>query len=132
VYSDREALAWSLVVATKGLNSFINSLTLSEEYEQNFGDSLVPYQRRRILPQRSQGDLPFERMARYGESYLVQLRELGNDYSAKRSFMLPSRYRGLPPATLSKIGAGITYGLGGFFLLLALGVVLSWVGLISI
>lgn len=73
VYSDREKIAWSIVLATKGLPGFINDLLNSEEYLTNFGDSTVPYQRRRILPQRSQGDLPFERMARYGIDYRNKL-----------------------------------------------------------
>lgn len=132
VYGDRETLAWSVVLATKGLNQFIHDLIYSEEYEQNFGAHLVPHQRRRILPQRSQGELPFERMARYGEGHLAELQALGNDFSASRSFSLPVRYRGLPPATLRLIGAGITYGLGGFFLLIGLGVILSWFGWFSL
>jgi phycobilisome rod-core linker protein len=69
VYSDREKIAWSIILATKGLNGFIDELVGSDEYTENFGNSTVPYQRRRILPQRIQGELPFERMARYGEDY---------------------------------------------------------------
>jgi phycobilisome rod-core linker protein len=73
IYSDREKLAWSIVLATKGLQGFINDLLNSEEYQSNFGDDTVPYQRRRILPQRQQGELPFERMARYGTEYRDKL-----------------------------------------------------------
>lgn len=73
VYSDREKLAWSIVIATKGLNGFIDDLLNSDEYLDLFGDNIVPYQRRRILPQRNQGDLPFERMARYGTDYRDKL-----------------------------------------------------------
>lgn len=73
IYGDREKLAWSIVLATKGLQGFITDLLNSEEYASNFGDNTVPYQRRRILPQRQQGDLPFERMARYGTDYRDQL-----------------------------------------------------------
>jgi phycobilisome rod-core linker protein len=62
---NREKMAWSTVIATQGANAFIDALLNSEEYEQNFGDSVVPYQRRRMLPHRSRGDLPFMRMARY-------------------------------------------------------------------
>jgi phycobilisome rod-core linker protein len=132
VYDYRETLAWSVVVATKGLKHFIHDLTHSEEYELNFVQNLVPHQRRRMLPQRSQGELPFERLPRYSQDHLAQLQQLGNDFSASRSFSFPVRYRGLPPATLRLIGAGIIYGLGGFFLLIGLGVVLSWFGLISL
>lgn len=73
VYNDREKLAWSIVIATKGLNGFIDDLLNSDEYLSNFGDSTVPFQRRRVLPQRAQGELPFERMARYGTDYRDKL-----------------------------------------------------------
>jgi len=73
VYGDRERLAWSIVLATKGLNGFVDELVGSEEYLNNFGDNTVPYQRRRVLPQRAQGDLPFARVARYGTDYRDRL-----------------------------------------------------------
>jgi phycobilisome rod-core linker protein len=73
VYSDREKFSWSIVLATKGLQGFINDLLNTEEYLSNFGYDTVPYQRRRILPQRAQGELPFARMARYGEDYRDKL-----------------------------------------------------------
>ena len=49
----------------------------SEEYQANFGDDIVPCQRRRILPQRARGDLPFKRMPRYGEDYRIKLEKSG-------------------------------------------------------
>jgi phycobilisome rod-core linker protein len=73
VYNEREKLAWSIVIATKGLVGFINDLVNTEEYNNNFGDSTVPYQLRRVLPARNQGELPFERMARYGTDYRNKL-----------------------------------------------------------
>ncbi|BAY27523.1 phycobilisome rod-core linker polypeptide [Calothrix sp. NIES-2100] len=73
VYSDREKLAWSIVLATKGLQGFIDELLNTEEYLSNFGYDTLPYQRRRILPQRTQGELPFARMARYGVEYRNKL-----------------------------------------------------------
>lgn len=73
VYSQREELAWSTVLATKGLEGFIDALLDSEEYMTNFGYDTVPYQRRRILPQRTEGDLPFARMPRYGKYHREQL-----------------------------------------------------------
>ncbi|MEB3335945.1 MAG: phycobilisome rod-core linker polypeptide [Leptolyngbyaceae bacterium] len=73
VYSDREKIAWSAVVMTQGIKGFIDALLNSEEYISNFGDNTVPFHRRRVLPQRSQGDLPFERMARYGKDYRDRL-----------------------------------------------------------
>ncbi len=73
VYSDREKLAWSTILATKGLQGFIDDLLESEEYAQNFGNDTVPYQRRRILPQRTKGEVTFAHMARYGIDYRNKL-----------------------------------------------------------
>lgn len=73
IYGDREKLAWSIVIATKGLYGFIDDLLNSDEYLEYFGDTIVPYQRRRVLPQRYHGELPFERMARYGTDYRDKL-----------------------------------------------------------
>ncbi len=65
VFGDREKMAWSTIIATQGSNAFIDSLLNSEEYAESFGSSVVPYQQRRVLPNRVQGNLPFVRMARY-------------------------------------------------------------------
>jgi phycobilisome rod-core linker protein len=78
VYNQREKFAWSTVLATKGLGGFIDRLINSDEYLENFGETIVPYQRRRILPQRPQGELPFARMARYDGYHLEQLQQLGH------------------------------------------------------
>ncbi len=59
VYSEREKIAWSIVVATKGIQGFIDELLNGEEYLETFGYNTVPYQRRRTLPGRNQGELPF-------------------------------------------------------------------------
>lgn len=59
VYGEREKIAWSIVVATKGFQGFIDDLLNSEEYLSNFGYDTVPYQRRRNLPGRELGERPF-------------------------------------------------------------------------
>nr|YP_009396366.1 phycobilisome rod-core linker polypeptide [Polysiphonia scopulorum]ARW65552.1 phycobilisome rod-core linker polypeptide [Polysiphonia scopulorum] len=59
VYNDREKLAFSILVASKGFEFFVNFLLNSEEYLENFGDNVVPYQRRRIIFQRNKGEIPF-------------------------------------------------------------------------
>lgn len=59
VYNDREKLAFAILIASKGLESFVDSLLDSDEYLENFGDNIVPYQRRRIIFQRSKGEVPF-------------------------------------------------------------------------
>ncbi len=87
VYNEREKLAWSIVLATKGLQGFIMDLVNTEEYLDNFGENKVPYQRRRILPQRDKGELPFARMSRYGEDYRNKLPK-PKPYSALSNFDL--------------------------------------------
>ncbi|NEQ22606.1 MAG: phycobilisome rod-core linker polypeptide CpcG1 [Microcoleus sp. SIO2G3] len=47
-YGKDEQIAWSIVIATKGLHGFIDALVDGEEYRQNFGDDIVPFQRRRF------------------------------------------------------------------------------------
>jgi len=76
-YNTAETLAWSIVLATRGLHGFIDALLDSDEYLTHFGDGCVPYQRRRILPQRSLGDLPLARLARYDSDHLRQLYQSG-------------------------------------------------------
>ncbi len=69
VYNEREKIAWSIVVATKGIKGFVDDLLNSEEYLENFGDSTVPYRRRRVLPGRAEGELPTDiKLPRY-EAY---------------------------------------------------------------
>lgn len=73
VYNEREKLAWSIVLATKGLNGFIAELVDSDEYMMHFGEHTVPYQRRRVVPQRSVGECTFAHTARYGSDYRDKL-----------------------------------------------------------
>lgn len=47
-YGKDEQIAWSIVIASKGLNGFIDAIVDGDEYRQNFGDYIVPYQRRRL------------------------------------------------------------------------------------
>ncbi|MBW4619245.1 MAG: phycobilisome rod-core linker polypeptide [Cyanosarcina radialis HA8281-LM2] len=74
VYSEREKIAWSIVVANKGIAGLADALLNSEEYLSNFGYNTVPYQRRRILPGRAQGELPFNiKSPRYDAYHRAQL-----------------------------------------------------------
>ena len=59
IYDEREKLAWGVIVATKGIKGFVDQLLDSDEYLDNFGYDTVPYQRRRVLPGRDQGETPF-------------------------------------------------------------------------
>lgn len=130
VYDDKEKLAWSIVLATKGLEGFVDALLNSEEYINNFGDNVVPYQRRRVLPQRNQGDLPFERVPRYDQTYLNTLKSLGYDFSADR--ILPTGDWLETPDVVRKAAGAVTVGLAILLSLVAVAVVLSWFGWISI
>lgn len=59
VYSNAEKISWSAVVMTQGVKGFVDQLLDSDEYIESFGENTVPYQRRRILPSRSIGEIPF-------------------------------------------------------------------------
>ncbi len=74
VYSEREKIAWSIVVATKGIKGFVDDLLDSDEYLDNFGYDTLPYQRRRSLPGRAEGERPFNiQSPRYDEYYRAKL-----------------------------------------------------------
>ncbi|MGD1865203.1 MAG: phycobilisome rod-core linker polypeptide [Phormidesmis sp.] len=74
VYSDREKIAWSAVVMTKGVQGFVDDLLNSDEYIENFGENTVPYHRRRTLPGREVGEIPFNITSpRYDDYYRGQL-----------------------------------------------------------
>jgi phycobilisome rod-core linker protein len=74
VYNEREKIAWSIVVATKGLRGFVDELLNTEEYLEAFGYDTVPYQRRRVLPGRAEGELPFNiKSPRYDAYYRAKL-----------------------------------------------------------
>ena len=74
VYSEREKIAWSIVVATKGIVGFVDQLLNSDEYLNNFGYNTVPYQRRRVLHSRNEGERPFNiKSPRYDAYHRSQL-----------------------------------------------------------
>ena len=74
VYSEREKIAWSIVVATKGRAGFVNDILNSDEYLENFGENIVPYQRRRVLPSGTVSELPYNiKSPRYDAYYRAKL-----------------------------------------------------------
>jgi phycobilisome rod-core linker protein len=134
VYSDRETQAWSIVLATQGLNGFIDALLSEDEYNDAFGDDTVPYQRRRILPQRSQGDLPNARTPRYSDYHLVHLKDLGNflhSPTGLSNLRWEWQRRGIPQPAVQ---AGKVVTLGGALLLGGLvgAIALAALGLINL
>jgi len=81
LYSDREKLSWSIVLATQGIKGFVDALLDSDEYLAAFGDDIVPYQRNRVLPQRTMGELPFARTARYENNFLDRIEGMRQRFS---------------------------------------------------
>jgi len=71
IYNEREKIAFSIVIASKGLEAFIDILLNSDEYINNFGETIVPYQRRRLITQRNKGEIPFNlKTPRLNQSFL--------------------------------------------------------------
>lgn len=74
VYSEQEKIAWSIYIPTRGFAGFIDAVLGSQEYFEAFGDNIVPYQRRRILPQQAKGETPFNlKTPRYNDYHRGQL-----------------------------------------------------------
>jgi phycobilisome rod-core linker protein len=69
VHSEKEKIAWSIVIATKGVRGFVEQLLDTEEYIQSFGYDTVPYQRRRNLASRDEGEIPFNIKSPRYEAY---------------------------------------------------------------
>ncbi|MGI0492807.1 phycobilisome rod-core linker polypeptide [Alkalinema pantanalense CENA528] len=74
VYNEAEKIAWSAIVMTKGVKGFVDELLNSDEYIENFGENTVPYHRRRTLPSRAVGEIPFNiTTPRYDAYYRAKL-----------------------------------------------------------
>ncbi len=125
VYSQQETISWSIILATKGLHGFINALLNSEEYQTNFGENTVPYQRRRIISQHHLGELPFARFPRYDSYHRQQLAQLGY-FQAKAplayrwEWQKPPYLKAYQVISLATLYAGfILLGVGAIFVILA-------------
>lgn len=66
-YNEEEKIAWSVQIATLGWEKFVDVLLASEEYTRWFGDSTVPYQRKRLT------ERPYSFTPRYGSDYRNKL-----------------------------------------------------------
>ncbi len=105
VYSEQEKIAWSIVIASKGFQGFVDELLNSDEYFTSFGLNTVPYQKRRILPQQIQGNLPIARMPRYGNDHRDRL--IAQGYFSNK----PMDYSPwVAPAWVSLVGKIVTFG----------------------
>ena len=124
VYDEQEKLAWSVIVANQGLEAFVDTLLNSQEYLDNFGNHIVPYQRRRILAGRDLGNLPFARMPRYGEQYREQLIAMGYFSGTQAPYY--------PPQVVLTIGKIITIAGASVLGIGVIAVALAAWGLISL
>ncbi|MFK8183880.1 MAG: phycobilisome rod-core linker polypeptide [Phormidesmis sp.] len=128
VYDDREKMAWSIVLATEGLQGFVDQLLNSEEYSSNFGETIVPYQRRRILPQHAHGEITFEHMARYGTDYRDNLPEpspVSTGLGASNLGYLRWDWQKNPPKSLQTIWLNLFYTGMGIIVLLFLSILVG-------
>lgn len=107
VYNDREKISRSMTIASQGYGAFINELLNSEEYLENFGDSIVPYQRRRTLPKQLSGDVPFERIGRYDSKIMAPAGQSVQPSSGNRLQDLLAEWQQKP--AFGRVGKAFVY-----------------------
>jgi phycobilisome rod-core linker protein len=91
-YGKDEEIAWSIKIATLGVDGFIDLLVDSDEYTTNFGDTTVPYQRRRYK------DRPFNLVTpRYGDYWRDRLEEQRYKWGDINNFMEMARSLKITP-----------------------------------
>ena len=74
IYGPDEVNSWSIVIAEQGFAAFVDAILECSEYFDKFGIDGIPQQVNRILPGRSQGEMPiYQRLPRYGESWRDRL-----------------------------------------------------------
>lgn len=78
VHGDAERIAWSIVIANKGLDGLVDALLDSPEYLEAFGLDEVPHQRARALAGHAKNQLPFNQKAPRYDAYW-------RDMSARRA-----------------------------------------------
>jgi phycobilisome rod-core linker protein len=132
VYSKQETLAWSTVIATKGIQGFVDTLLNSEEYQSNFGDDTVPYQRRRIIAQHSIGELPFSQFPRYDQYHRQQLEKLGY-FQAKAPLAYRWKWQQPPYPIVYRLLSSATWFVGNLLIIAAIvAVILAYYGVIPL
>jgi len=120
VQGQAERIAWSIVIAERGLEGFVNTLLDSKEYLDNFGFDLVPFQRSRVLAGRAIGDRPFNQQAPRYDAYWrdisAQRAPAGTPSSGPNfsgALVAPTWVNGQPPELAQKIWYGFI-GIGAF------------------
>lgn len=93
-YNKDEEIAWSIKIATVGIQGFIDILVDSEEYQTTFGDNTVPYQRRRFK------DRPFNLVTpRYADYWRNKQEEERYKWGDIRNFMDMAKSIEIKPVT---------------------------------
>ncbi|MBF2098204.1 MAG: phycobilisome rod-core linker polypeptide [Gloeomargaritaceae cyanobacterium C42_A2020_066] len=106
VYARREQIAWSIVLGTQGLRGLVDALLDSEEYLASFGEDMVPYQRRRVLPHQVIGETRFSlKTPRYGAYYRQKLGFSQTEDGYRWAWQRPPY-----PAWARGVGAAIAWG----------------------
>ena len=114
VHGQSEQIAWSIVIAQKGLEGFVDALLNSDEYLNTFGLDQVPYQRSRVLAGRAIGDRPFNQQAPRYDAYWREISakrapagsaRSGPDFSG--ALIAPTWVNGQPPAFAQKLWYGL-------------------------
>lgn len=74
VRDNSEKLTYSIVIAEKGFEFFVDTILNSEEYMQRFGYDNVPLEMSRVLPGRAVGDIPvYQEYPRYSFDWQERL-----------------------------------------------------------
>lgn len=114
VHGDRERIAWSIVIAEKGLPGLVDALLDSPEYLESFGVDQVPFQRGRVLAGQSVGERPFNQQAPRYDAYwrdiTARRAPAGGLYSGARfsgEATSPAWASGQPPQWALKLWLGI-------------------------
>ena len=123
VHGEREQIAYSILIATEGMQGFVDALLNSPEYVDTFGEDEVPYQRSRVLPGRSLGEKPFNQQAPRYSSYWRDIsasRAPAGPFSAgaqlERGLRSPAWVDGQPPKLAQTLWLGLA-AIGGVELL---------------
>lgn len=103
-YNKDEEIAWSIKIATRGFEGFVDELMDSDEYSSNFGDTTVPYQRRRYK------DRPFNLVTpRYGNYWRDKLESDRYKWGDVRNFLDMARSLQIRPNQVAAVStANIT------------------------
>jgi phycobilisome rod-core linker protein len=81
-YNEEEKIAWSIAIATQGVDGFVDAILNSDEYLNHFGENTVPYQRRRY------NERPFNLVTpRYGNYWRDKLEEQRYKWGDIRNFI---------------------------------------------